>query len=297
MDPTRKAFVAALLAVALAGCSPRGSRPELVAAAPEEPSRLVFRDVGGRELAAFVFRARSHSRGPAPAILLFHGGGWVAGGADWTFPRARRYARMGLVAIAIDYRLSDEVTTPVDALDDACEAFRWVRRNAEMLGIDPSRVAGHGVSAGGQLVAAAATRGCGSSEGSFGNGGPDALVLWSPALDVVRDGWFRRLLQGRADPVDYSPADRVPARMAPAIIVHGAEDTLTPVDGARRFCERAGANGNRCELQAYPGLGHLLTRNLANQEDDYDPDPVASTDGIARQERFLCELWLDGQSC
>jgi acetyl esterase/lipase len=249
--------------------------------------------VDGRDLKAFVFSPAVTRPSPAPAILLFHGGGWVAGEPEWTFPAARRFQQLGLVAIAIEYRLSRGSVTPIEALADTCEAFRWVRHNAPSLGVDPLRVAGYGVSAGGQLVAAAATLGCGTKEGRFGNGGPDALVLWSPAVDVSADGWFARLLQGRASPAAYSPVEHVPPQVAPASIVHGAEDTLTPLAGVRRFCERAAANGNRCELHVYPGVGHLLTRNLGNQEDDFDPDPAAREDGIAKQLDFLRALWLE----
>jgi hypothetical protein len=42
----------------------------------------------------------------------------------------------------------------------------------------------------------------------------------------------------------------------------------------------------------YPGLGHLLTRNLASQERDFDPDPAARADGVARQLAFLRSLGL-----
>jgi acetyl esterase/lipase len=80
--------------------------------------------------------------------------------------------------------------------------------------------------------------------------------------------------------------------MPPVSIVHGTRDSLTPLSGARRFCDRVLANGGRCELNAYDGVGHLLTRNLVNQESDFDPDPVARADGIAKQEAFIRELWL-----
>ncbi len=43
-------------------------------------------------------------------------------------------------------------------------------------------------------------------------------------------------------------------------------------------------------MHVYPGVGHLLTRNLANQESDFDPDPKARADGIARHHRFLRTL-------
>ena len=269
----------------------RHASPQEIAEA-SEPVARIYRDVQGKPLRAYVFAPPGSTRSPKPAILFFHGGGWSAGSAEWTFPTAQRFARLGIVSIAIDYRLSGAATTPIEALDDTCAAFRWARQNARELGIDPNRIGGHGVSAGGHLVAAAATRGCGSGEGRYANGGPDALLLWSPALNVAEDGWFRKLLQGRAAPEEHSPVHHIPARLAPVSIVQGAEDTLTPLSHARRFCERATANGNRCELNVYPMLGHLLTRNLQNQEDDYDPDPAAREDGRSKHEQFVRELWL-----
>jgi acetyl esterase/lipase len=79
--------------------------------------------------------------------------------------------------------------------------------------------------------------------------------------------------------------------MPPVHVVHGERDTLTPLAGARRFCDRVVAGGGTCELVVYPGVGHLLTRNLANQESDFDPDPVARDDGNARQRAFVASLW------
>src|SRR4029079_18179223 len=129
------------------------------------------------------------------AILLFHGGGWNAGSAEWTFDAARRFAALGIVAISVEYRLSEGKITPIEALDDTCAAFRWARKHAADLSIDPNRVAGYGVSAGGQLVAAAATIGCPSNGDVHISSRPDALLLWSPAVDVTADAHFRRLLQ------------------------------------------------------------------------------------------------------
>ena len=227
------------------------------------------------------------------AIVLFHGGGWSAGGPDWVYVSARRFARMGMLAVAVEYRLSDGKVTPIDALADTCASLAWVRANATRLGVDAQRVAAYGVSAGGHLVSAAATRGCGNGDGAFANGGPDALLLWSPAVDVARSGWFQKLLQGRGDSADFSPVERVPTRLAPASIVQGAADTVTRTEGAMRFCELAKRGGNRCELNVYPNVGHLLTRNLADQEDNYDPDPAARADGVARHAAFLRSLWPD----
>ena len=284
-------FLACLALAAACGRAPRPSvQADSSLAAPIEHT---YRTVDGAALKAFVFApSRAASNPRSPAILLFHGGGWVAGAPDWTFASARRYAGLGMVAISVQYRLSTDSISPIDALADVCGAFRWAREQANALGIDPRRIAASGVSAGGHLAAAAATVGCASDDGAYGTGGPDALVLWSPALDVSGDGHFRRLLQGRAPVEAYSPVEHVRSRMPPVVIVHGELDNLTPLSGARRFCERVTAGGGRCELHVYPGVGHLLTRNLANQESNFDPDPVAREDGNAKQVAFLISLWL-----
>ena len=116
---------------------------------------------------------------------------------------------------------------------------------------------------------------------------PDALLLWSPALDVVRDGWFARKLQGRATAEAYSPVEHVRASTPPTSIVQGAADTLTPLSGAERYCTRLVERGGTCDLNVYEGVGHLLTRNLDYQEGDFDPDPAAVAAGVAEHLQFL----------
>ncbi len=253
--------------------------------APAPDLSFIYREAGGQALSAYVFLPPEHdAREPADGILLLHGGGWSAGAPEWTFATGRRFADWGLIAIAVQYRLSAGDVTPIEALDDVCAALGWARRQAGDLGLT-GRLAGHGVSAGGHLIAATATIGC-----PGGEAGPDALLLWSPALDVAADGWFRKMLRGRARATDYSPVEHVGPSTPPTSIVHGARDWLTPLAGARRYCDRLLENGAVCDLNVYEGVGHLLTRNLANQESDFDPDPEARADGIERQRRFLARL-------
>jgi acetyl esterase/lipase len=261
-----------------------------LAGSNQEPQAYVYREVDGQKLKAYVFVPPSEpSRKPTSAILLFHGGGWVAGSAEWTFGDARRFAALGMVAIAVDYRLSRGKATPIEALDDTRAAFQWVRRHAAEFNIDPSRVAGHGVSAGGQLVAAAATVDLPGDKVGAPSSRPDLLLLWSPALDVAADGWFVKLLQGRASASDYSPLEHAGASTPPTSIVNGDKDTLTPLSRAEQFRDRVIQSGGLCELHVYPGVGHLLTRKLTDQESDFDPHPEFRADGKARQERFLKE--------
>lgn len=285
----RTALLGAVIAV-LVGCrtSPPPPAPAALANISAAPHVHTYRKASGQSLEAYVFppTARDASK-PASAILLFHGGGWSAGSPEWTFPAARRFAARGMVAISIEYRLSEGDVTPIDALADVCAAFRWARERADSLGLDRDRVAGYGVSAGGHLVASVATVGCPAQGAIALRPEPDALLLWSPAVDVAGDGWFERKLQGRALAEEYSPAEHVRAATPQTIIVQGREDNLTPLSGAQRFCDRLIAAGGSCELHVYSGVGHLLTRNLEHQESGFDPDPAAVADGVAQHLRFL----------
>lgn len=277
------------LILALAGILSAQTVPAASDAGPQSRA-YVYREIDGRKLNAYVFAPRGEvSLKPTAAVLLFHGGGWVAGSADWTAGEAMRFAHYGLTAVTVDYRLADEKITPIEALDDTRAAFRWVRRHADEFNIDPKRVAGYGVSAGGHLVAAAATLELPGDGIDDTSSKPDLLLLWSPALDVAADGWFVRLLHGRANAADYSPLKHAGASTPPTCIVNGAKDTLTPLSKAERFRKRVIRAGGICELHVYPGVGHLLTRNLKDQEDNFDPDPDFRADGKAQFERFLKE--------
>ncbi len=123
-----------------------------------QPSIRTYKTVDTTELKAHIFTPGGSIQGKLrPAIVLLHGGGWNAGSPEWVYGDAKRYARSGIVAIAGEYRLSDQKSvTPLEAMADARDLIRWVRENAKSLGVDPHRIAVYGVSAGGHLAAAAA---------------------------------------------------------------------------------------------------------------------------------------------
>jgi len=89
----------------------------------------------------------------APALLYFHGGGWVIGDLDTHDVVCRTLAASGeLLVISVDYRLAPEHKFPA-AVDDAIAATEWVAKSARSLGIDPARLMVGGDSAGGNLTA------------------------------------------------------------------------------------------------------------------------------------------------
>lgn len=103
-----------------------------------------------RELLLNLYRPKDNKK--YPALIMVFGGGWSSGNLWMEVPMAQQIAKQGYVTIPVEYRLSPEDTYPA-AVYDLKTAVRWARANAEKYGIDTSRIAISGCSAGGQLAA------------------------------------------------------------------------------------------------------------------------------------------------
>ena len=133
-----------------------------------------------------------------PAIVYYHGGGWVIGDLDTHDASCRMLAAVSrTLVISVGYRLAPEDPFPA-AVDDAVAAYRWVVGATAELGIAPGQVAVTGDSAGGNLAAVVALE-------ARAGGGPVADDVRPPvvqgliyqALDArldTRSGPLRRVL-------------------------------------------------------------------------------------------------------
>ncbi len=123
-------------------------------AQPDPPPVGRVRDLQAAGVAMRLVRPASVSDDAAlPVLVYFHGGGWVIGDLDTHDVLCRSLAAgAGCAVLAVDYRLGPEHRFPA-AVDDCVAALRFVQAEGDGLGLDTSRIAVGGDSAGGNLAA------------------------------------------------------------------------------------------------------------------------------------------------
>lgn len=118
---------------------------------------------GKRELHADIYRPDDDRT--YPAVIMVHGGGWNSGDKSLQAHMAMQIAARGYVAVPVEYRLIPEALYPA-GLHDIKTAIRWLRANADSLGVDASKIAVSGCSAGAHLATlAGVTNGSETHEG------------------------------------------------------------------------------------------------------------------------------------
>ena len=206
-----------------------------------------------------------------PALIFFHGGGWVIGDLETHDVLCRQLtAAAGISVVNVDYRLAPEHRYPA-AVEDAWTATRWVETHAAELAIDPTRLAVGGDSAGGNLAAVVALL-------ARDHGGPSLAlqVLTYPVTDVAAESasyaefadgflltrdsmrWFiEHYVPERKDRLDWraSPlrAGSV-AGVAPALVVTAGFDPLR--DEGEAYARRLREAGVRVDMICYGGMIH-----------------------------------------
>ena len=251
----------------------------------------IYKTVDGFQLEAHIFEPyRLNPTEKRPAIVLFHGGGWEDGNAGWAFDRARHYVEMGLVAIAVQYRLANTQDVFIhECMDDARGLIIWTREHAADFGIMPEKIVGYGWSAGGHLVTSAAVFPESNKEGISSI--PNALVLESPAVDL-RTGptsgvWKMNVFGPNRKVGPANPVEHVRKGLPPTLILQGHDDTVTPLKGAERFKKAMLEAGNACELIVYEGVGHLYTPNHLSDKGNPQPDPVVKAKAQKEADRYI----------
>lgn len=218
---------------------------------------------------------RIYRAGPdnnAPVIVFFHGGGHVFGSLDSHDTMARYLARTtGCTLVSVDYRMGPEHPFPA-APEDCYQATRWVAANAERLGVDPTRLAVCGDSAGGNLAAVVALEARDRSEFTISaevliypvidyRGGTPSFEKYGEGYGILEADtvtWFLdRYLPDPARRDDWQACPRLAqshAGLPPTYLLTAGCDVLR--DEGVAYAEQLRAAGVSVETQEYPGMIH-----------------------------------------
>ena len=209
---------------------------------------------------------------PHPAILFIHGGGWSGGDrAEYTI-YAQQFAAWGYVAATVGYRFSREAKFPGCVSDVKC-AVRWLRANAERLGLNPDQIAAAGGSAGGHLsMMLGYSSDVEALEGSGGNPDVSSAVqavinLYGPTDLTAPGAQTHDSVVGLMGapyseiPERYreaSPLHHLDAGDPPTFIIQGTLDAIVPSEQADWLAEKLEELGIDFWYDSYPGWPHTM---------------------------------------
>jgi acetyl esterase len=253
----------------------------------------VYKKASGDDLWIYRFDPEGHDlkNDERPAVVFFFGGGWNGGTVTQFEQHSKYLAARGMIAFVADYRVKSRQKTGPDAcVADGKSAIRWVRENAERLGIDPARIAAGGGSAGGHV--AATTGICdglddAAERDSKISSKSNALLLFNPVYDNGPKGyghdrakqWFPAI----------SPAHNITKDDPPTIVFLGSKDSLIPVSTAKKFDADLKEVGVKSEVWIYEGQPHGFF-NESKSKDSF-------LDTVLEMDAFLVSLgWLEGNA-
>ena len=246
----------------------------------DKESKVLFLKAGEETLHLDYWQPELKSGERSPAVVMIHGGAWIAGSRKQMFWYGKHFAENGYFAVSAEYRMLPDHGFP-KCVYDVKEAVRWVRRNADKFNIDPDRIAVMGSSAGGHLSAFVANT---SPEDGFEGPGDDGTptdvsvaVLIYPAVDLRpyegmadREGFYlgknaakmldRFVTQDQKDVenpyVRASPITYIDEDTPPTIIFSGTGDSLVPIEHVRAYFDALSEAGIAARLVEFEGQQH-----------------------------------------
>jgi acetyl esterase/lipase len=247
---------------------------------------LNYRTVDGKPLMLDLVGPKS-GEGPFPAVIILHGVGPANKGKKGMLAIAQELARRGYMGIPVSYRSKPEDAFPAP-IQDVCSAICWIRARAEELKIDKNRIGVLGFSGGGTLACLLGLKGDGlegkdqrensslvqavvsfygptdftrlhesctrrakANEGGLGDRIVSGLIM--QALEKWLGGPPAKVSEryALASPLSYATKNS-----PPILLIHGADDSVVPVDQSKLLETKLRESGRPVSLIVVGGAGH-----------------------------------------
>jgi acetyl esterase len=214
-------------------------------------SLLTFRKVGNTPLRMRRVRPAGWDKSKKlPAVILIFGGGW-SGNCAGEFKWIKNYlVEKGYVVFISEYRLGAPIEQK--AIPDSKAAVRWVRMNADTLGVDPQKIITMGSSAGGHLAAATGTVKGFELQGEdlTVSSRPNCIISLWPVMDLTKS--FSNMTS--VDPKLVSPAWTLSDSVPPTLVMTGGNDPY--ISGVKQFNTNAASYKFEHQYKEFPNAGH-----------------------------------------
>lgn len=220
-----------------------------------------YKQADGQDMEAYLFPVAGGVPAEGrPAILFFFSSTWDTGLVSQFAPHCLYFANRGIQPILFDYRVTSRfpAALPPDAMADARSAIRWTRQNAADLHIRPDQIVACGGSAGAHaaLSCAMVRDGDDPQDDLSISCIPDALILFSPILDLSKKGVGRSRFPDKKSARRADLMRQVRRRLPPMIIFHGTADRVVPYENSVRFRRKMWWRGNLCRVRDFETEGH-----------------------------------------
>ena len=248
-----------------------------------KPEKVLYKSTKQGDLNLYFYRPLDFNKSKTyNCVIFFHGGGWNSGDYKQFERQSMYFASRGMIAISAEYRIKNKHgTTPIQAMEDAKSAIRFLRLNAKSFFINPNRIAAAGGSAGGHLAAVTANIDLfeNVNEDLGISSKPNLLVLYNPVIDFGSRKWL-----WIDNPSDASPVHNISKGSPPTIILTGTKDKIVPVETIMNYKKIMESVGSRCDVILYEGAEHAFF----NKGEDF-------IDTVLKSDIFLKSNWyLEG---
>jgi acetyl esterase/lipase len=227
----------------------------------------VYATRGERELQIHLHFPPDWKAGDSRAsVIFFFGGGWKKGTPNQFLPQAEYFASRGVVTARADYRIKNkDGVSPDECVRDARSAVRWMKKNADRLGIDPGKLVASGGSAGGHLAACMMITDCveAPDDDLSISTRPVAMLLYNPGMGGEDPEEFPEFLEKVNNDVEVakkiSPIIHLTEDTPPSILFFGSRDKL--LKQTESYWEKSKSLGVRSERFIVEGVGHGFFNN------------------------------------
>ena len=217
------------------------------------------------------------------SVIICPGGGYsiLASGHEGV-DVAKQFIDIGITAFVLKYRIPSDRTAndkSVAPLQDAQQAIRLVRKNAEKWGLKANKIGIMGFSAGGHLAATATTLFAENADPSVSDTTPvrpDFSILIYPVISfdsLITHKGSRNNLIGTKPTAEmtkkFSNEGQVTPQTPPVFLVHAGDDGAVPVENSLRFYQACIKNNVPADMHLYAKGGHGFGLNNKTTEDKW----------------------------